>query len=78
MLCETCRWTERPGFVRGLARGGHVATADLIPCPECGGQGVAHCCDGICEQPNAGEAEEPECRTLSSDDVSPEELHART
>jgi hypothetical protein len=23
----------------------------MIPCPDCGGQGVAHCCDGICEQP---------------------------
>jgi hypothetical protein len=25
---------------------------DLIPCPDCGGQGIAHCCDGICEQPD--------------------------
>lgn len=21
------------------------------PCPDCNGSGVAHCCDGICEQP---------------------------
>ena len=21
------------------------------PCQECGGTGIAHCCDGICEQP---------------------------
>jgi hypothetical protein len=60
MLCENCRWTERPGFVRARRAGangragssreqGHL---DLIPCPECGGQGIAHCCDGICEQPH--------------------------
>jgi hypothetical protein len=24
---------------------------DLIPCPDCGGQGIAHCCHGFCEQP---------------------------
>ncbi len=52
MLCDTCRWTERPGFVR--ARGGaREAGADgMIPCPDCGGQGIGHCCDGICEQPD--------------------------
>jgi hypothetical protein len=49
MLCDTCRFTERPGFVR--ARNPASGADDLIPCPECGGQGIAHCCDGICEQP---------------------------
>ena len=24
---------------------------ELVPCPDCGGQGIAHCCDGSCEQP---------------------------
>ena len=24
----------------------------MIPCPDCGGTGIAHCCDGICEQPD--------------------------
>jgi hypothetical protein len=50
MLCETCRWNERPGFVRlrGAIEGHDY---DLIPCPDCGGHGIAHCCDGICEQP---------------------------
>lgn len=49
MLCDTCQWTGRPGFVRSQERpdGKDV----LIPCPDCGGTGVAHCCDGICEQP---------------------------
>jgi hypothetical protein len=52
MLCETCRWTGRPGFVRasGTSQEDHSA---MIPCPECGGQGIAHCCDGVCEQPKA-------------------------
>jgi hypothetical protein len=52
MLCETCRWTGRPGFVqRPRTRGGDL---DMIPCPECGGTGTAHCCDGICAQPEPG------------------------
>jgi hypothetical protein len=54
MLCETCRYSGRVGFVRA---GGHSPIDDrvdeqaaLIPCPDCGGSGIAHCCDGICEQ----------------------------
>lgn len=23
----------------------------IVPCPDCGGSGIGHCCDGICEQP---------------------------
>ena len=61
MLCETCRWSGRPGFVRAprtaapdrKAEGCAIGGADMIPCPECGGQGIAHCCDGVCEQPAA-------------------------
>ena len=53
MLCETCRYSGRVGFVRAA---GHTPTDDrideqLVPCPDCGGSGIAHCCDGICEQP---------------------------
>jgi hypothetical protein len=57
MLCETCRYSGRVGFVRvGAPTHGHASSDDradeqLIPCPECGGSGIAHCCDGICEQP---------------------------
>ena len=45
MLCETCRWTERPGFVRRPAKPDPGLTAprdeaaDFIPCPDCGGAG---------------------------------------
>ena len=59
MLCETCRWTERPGFIRSPAKpdpGAAAAqnqAADFIPCPDCGGQAIAHCCEGLCEQPDA-------------------------
>jgi hypothetical protein len=57
MLCETCRWTERPGFVRAPHR--LDAGCDMIPCPDCGGTGVAHCCDGICAQPELVPLGEP-------------------
>jgi hypothetical protein len=55
MLCETCRWNERPGFVR-VRRTRGCRDYDLTPCPDCGGQGIAHCCDGICEQPESHSA----------------------
>ena len=61
MLCETCRWTEQPGFVRASGRAGNDEPGDMIPCPDCGGQGVAHCCDGICEQPDVSGAGEADC-----------------
>jgi hypothetical protein len=50
MLCQTCRWTGRPGFVRA-PRDIREDPLAIMPCPDCGGQGIAHCCDGICEQP---------------------------
>ena len=51
MLCDTCRWSERPGFVRAPRTDERSVWCDLVPCPDCGGQGIAHCCDGVCEQP---------------------------
>jgi hypothetical protein len=66
MLCDTCRWSERPGFIR-VARpapsgagllptlsltGQESQRFDYIPCPDCGGQAIAHCCEGLCEQPD--------------------------
>jgi hypothetical protein len=58
MLCETCRWTGRPGFVRAPGNNQEGPCA-MIPCPDCGGQGIAHCCDGICEQPHPEAKKEP-------------------
>jgi len=38
--------------VRGRSR--EDGKDDMVPCPDCGGQGIGHCCDGICEQPDLG------------------------
>ena len=29
-----------------------LGRAVFIPCPDCGGQAIAHCCEGLCEQPD--------------------------
>jgi len=51
MLCGSCRHSGRVGFVRANASTDGRVDEQLIPCPDCGGSGIAHCCDGICEQP---------------------------
>src|SRR2546423_13306424 len=38
MLCETCRWTTRPGFVRAPRARDADDHGDMIPCPDCGGK----------------------------------------
>lgn len=56
MICERCHGT---GFVHQsrLARLDDMAVArngmieETIPCPDCGGCGTGHCCDGLREQP---------------------------
>lgn len=42
MLCPRCHGT-------------HVVlvSGQRVPCPECGGVGEIHCCDGLTEQPDA-------------------------
>jgi hypothetical protein len=54
MICETCHGKgaieERPGPDQ---------PALLVPCPDCGGYGIGHCCDGLAEQDLDGEAAEP-------------------
>ena len=51
MLCETCDGRDGPASFAapGTLQEDRCA---MIPCPDCGGQGIAHCCDGACEQPN--------------------------
>ncbi|MBX9627368.1 MAG: hypothetical protein K2X82_26430 [Gemmataceae bacterium] len=46
MLCPRCHGT-------------HVVPENgrQVPCPECHGAGELHCCDGLQEQPDPGEAE---------------------
>ena len=59
MLCEICRWSGRRGFVRAPRGRSDDDHSSLIPCPDCGGTGIAHCCDGICAQPAAAVTGEP-------------------
>lgn len=56
MICETCHgqhyvdyWVELRGS--GLEHPHYVLS--WKPCPDCGGHGVSHCCDGLCEQPDS-------------------------
>lgn len=55
MLCETCRWTKRPGFVRRPKAAAASEDTEFVPCPDCGGAAIAHCCEGLCEQPEETE-----------------------
>jgi DnaJ-class molecular chaperone len=52
MLCDACRDSGTPGFVRTQRQLFGGAARVLVPCPECGGHGIAHCCDGVCTQPD--------------------------
>jgi hypothetical protein len=47
MRCDRCQgngriWHGRPGTFDWEPR----------PCEDCQGSGLAHCCDGLCEQPS--------------------------
>lgn len=67
MICETCHGQGKRLNPASLCEpsslfitanhysGGHVANPDnlplLVPCDECQGSGVAHCCEGLRAQP---------------------------
>jgi len=55
MRCEKCQGT---GKVKGIAcfRTGQSIEVEM-PCLECNGTGVGHCCDGLQEQPEASVCE---------------------
>ena len=60
MLCPTCHG-RRLFYFQG----------QLVPCPDCEGQGEIHCCDGLQEQADEGETKsdagsEPESQTRDS------------
>lgn len=46
MLCDTCHGS---GMIP--QRPAPDQPPRLVPCPDCGGTGVGHCCDGLAEQP---------------------------
>jgi DnaJ-class molecular chaperone len=52
MRCDAC---HGEGKLKQRVSEGPGTGADLpnleLPCPECNGSGFAHCCDGICAQP---------------------------
>lgn len=43
MICETCHGN---GFCSDVAYTQGREYVTHVPCPECGGCGVSHCCDG--------------------------------
>lgn len=48
MRCETCQGTGRvPRHPPELRAYGGAWLTEEKPCPECGGCGVSHCCDGL-------------------------------
>jgi len=55
MRCEKC---QGAGKVKGIAclHTGQSIEVEM-PCRECGGTGVSHCCDGLQEQPEASVCE---------------------
>jgi len=46
MICETC---HGDGYVYER----YTIWNKFVPCPECGGCGIQHCCEGLHEQPTA-------------------------
>lgn len=49
MRCDTCHGVGKVWSGPFLTPHGERAGM-MIPCPDCGGCGVAHCCDGMQEQ----------------------------
>jgi DnaJ-class molecular chaperone len=48
MICETCKGD--PVVAMSVDRDGNTMPI-AVPCPDCGGCGFSHCCDGLQEQP---------------------------
>lgn len=65
MRCERCQGKGLvvklgPSMRHTFQDGTEIQTADFsssVPCPDCGGSGFSHCCDGItaCNDPPGGE-----------------------
>ena len=52
MICHCVAESPRPGWivvVRAGPNGEHAVDYEI--CPDCGGSLIAHCCEGICAQP---------------------------
>lgn len=51
MRCGRCEGTGRIAEVKRLRRSDEWMQGPWMPCPDCNGSGQAHCCDGLCAQP---------------------------
>lgn len=57
MRCEFCQGTGKvpgPSIRYAFKDGTVIESADFggtYACEHCGGSGIGHCCDGLCEQP---------------------------
>ena len=49
MRCEPCQGT---GIAQWALRKEFISDVALPVCPECDGSGIAHCCEGLIEQPD--------------------------
>jgi len=54
-----CSWCHGKGFTRATA----ACETSRLPCPECVGYGLLHCCEGLTEQPLPAPAPEETPRT---------------
>lgn len=53
MVCERCHGTGYPAprYVEVEGEAPRLVRDAQLPCPDCGGCGRLHCCDGLHEQP---------------------------
>jgi len=55
MQCELCHGSGKIRVSHGLLHGGGeplwLFSGRVDVCPDCNGSGIAHCCDGLVEQP---------------------------
>lgn len=56
MICPVCEGHGNLPVVTINSSGRPVVTHRL-PCPECGGCGIVHCCEGLQEQPETPDAQ---------------------
>jgi len=64
MICDQCHGTGKVFGDQTQRLRSHI-----IPCPACGGCGIAHCCDG--DQPSARDLEEQNGKAYGTEITEP-------